>query len=85
MYIFCLDRLFVDKIRHHPQFKSVSAKDKMMNMNTLRIVFPKAEELKKQLLEQYQAEQDSYLKDLYLKEKEKINKELLKQEELQRY
>ncbi|XP_025263457.1 STAM-binding protein [Camponotus floridanus] len=74
--------LFVDKIIHHPQYNRVPNKDKIMNKRTLRIVIPKTEELKKQLLVQYQAELDKYLDDL--KEREKIEKERLKQEELQR-
>ncbi|EFN80799.1 STAM-binding protein [Harpegnathos saltator] len=74
--------LFVDKITKHPQYNSVSAKDKDTNRYTLRIVFSKAEELKKQLLQQYQADLDKYLEDL--KEKERIEKERLKQEELQK-
>ncbi|KAG5308901.1 STABP protein, partial [Pseudoatta argentina] len=75
-------RLFVDKIRGHPQYNSVSAKDKAMNKDALRIVIPKAEKLKIQLLEQYQAEFDKYLEDL--KERERIERERLRQEELQR-
>lgn len=73
----------MDKIRSHPQYNSVSAKDKAMNKDALRIVIPKAEKLKKQLLEQYQAEFDKYLEDL--KERERIERERLRQEELQRY
>ncbi|XP_018049926.1 PREDICTED: STAM-binding protein isoform X2 [Atta colombica] len=74
--------LFVDKIRSHPQYNNVSTKDKAMNKDALRIVIPKAEKLKKQLLEQYQAEFDKYLEDL--KERERIERERLRQEELQR-
>lgn len=73
----------MDKIRDHPQYDSVSAKDRAMNRDALRIVMPKAEKLKKQLLDQYQAELDKYLEDL--KERERIEKERLRQEELQRY
>lgn len=72
----------MDKIRNHPQYNSVPAKDKEMNKQDLRAIIPKAEELKKQLLNQYQAELDKYLKDL--KEREKIERERLRQEELQR-
>ena len=73
----------MDKIRSHPQYNNVSTKDKAMNKDALRIVIPKAEKLKKQLLEQYQAEFDKYLEDL--KERERIERERLRQEELQRY
>jgi len=54
-----------------------------MNMHDLRIALSKAEKLKKQLLEQYQAELNKYLEDL--KERERIEKERLRQEELKRY
>ncbi|XP_020288708.1 STAM-binding protein-like [Pseudomyrmex gracilis] len=74
--------LFVDKIRTHPQYNTVSSNDKMTNKQTLRTVIPRAEELKKQLLEQYQDDLDKYLTSL--KERERIEKERLRQEELQR-
>ncbi|KAK2588287.1 hypothetical protein KPH14_004308 [Odynerus spinipes] len=74
--------LFVEKIRHHPQYSKVPAKDKAMNKQKLREVIPKAEELKKQLLKQYQAQYDKYLEDL--KEAEKAEQERLKREEEQR-
>ncbi|EZA58542.1 STAM-binding protein [Ooceraea biroi] len=74
--------LFLDKMKAHPQFNSIPAKDKAMNMHDLRTALSKAEKLKKQLLEQYQAELDKYLEDL--KERERIEKERLRQEELQR-
>lgn len=76
-------RIFVEKIRNHPQFDTVSLKDKEHNQQTLRKVLPKAEELKKQLLEQYQTELNKYLEDV--KEREKIEKQRLKQEELEKY
>ncbi|KOC59444.1 STAM-binding protein-like A [Habropoda laboriosa] len=74
--------IFLEKIRNHPQFHTVPLKDKKQNEQTLRKVIPKAEELKKQLLEQYQTEFNEYLGDM--KEKERIEKERLKQEELER-
>ncbi|OAD61644.1 STAM-binding protein [Eufriesea mexicana] len=74
--------IFVEKIRNHPQFHTVPLKDKEHNQQTLRKVIPKAEELKKQLLEQYQTELNKYLEDV--KEKEKIERERLKQEELEK-
>lgn len=74
--------IFVDKIMKHPQYNTVPLKDRAMNQQTLRAILPKAEELKKQLLEQYQAEYDKYLEDT--KEKERIEKERQKQEELEK-
>lgn len=49
----------------------------------MRKVLPKAEELKKQLLEQYQTELNKYMEDV--KEREKIEKERQKREELEKY
>ncbi|XP_003699602.2 STAM-binding protein [Megachile rotundata] len=74
--------IFVEKIRTHPQYHTVSIKDKEQNQQTLRKVMSKAEELKKQLLEQYQAETNKYLADV--KERERIEKERLKREELEK-
>ncbi|XP_029034767.1 STAM-binding protein-like A [Osmia bicornis bicornis] len=74
--------IFVEKIRSHPQHHTVPIKDKEQNQETLRKVIPKAEELKKQLLEQYQVELNKYLADV--KERERIEKERLKQEELEK-
>ncbi|XP_031844749.1 STAM-binding protein isoform X2 [Nomia melanderi] len=74
--------IFVEKIRNHPHFHLVPLKDKEQNQQTLRKVIPKAEEIKKQLLEQYQAEYEKYLEDVKLRER--IEKEKLKQEELEK-
>ncbi|KAL0111341.1 hypothetical protein PUN28_012911 [Cardiocondyla obscurior] len=74
--------LFVDKIRDHPQYDTVSVRDKAMNRDALRLVIPKAEKLKKQLLDRYQAEYDKYLEEM--KERERIEKERLRQEEIER-
>lgn len=74
--------IFVEKIRNHPDFHAARLKDREENQQTLRRVMPKAEELKKQLLEQYQTELYKYLEDV--KEREKKEKERLKQEELER-
>jgi hypothetical protein len=70
-------------MKAHPQFHTIPIKDKAMNMHDLRIALSKAEKLKKQLLEQYQAELNKYLEDL--KERERIEKEHLRQEELKRH
>ncbi|XP_014468047.1 PREDICTED: STAM-binding protein isoform X2 [Dinoponera quadriceps] len=74
--------LFVDKITKHPKYESVPVQMKETNRRTLRIAFTKAEQLKKQLLHQYEADLDKYVEDL--KEKERIEKEQLRQEELRR-
>ncbi|XP_012283983.1 STAM-binding protein-like A [Orussus abietinus] len=74
--------IFVEKIRNHPQYGTVPTKDRVMNQQALREVLPKAEALKKQLLEQYRLELAKYLHDA--EEREKIEEERLKKEELQR-
>lgn len=60
--IYCLlkCRLFLEKIRNHPEFSTVPANVKQDNKKQLREVMPKAESLKKSLLEQYKAEYDEY-------------------------
>jgi hypothetical protein len=46
-------RLFIEKIRHHPDFGNVSVSDRALNAQKLREVLPTAEKLKTRLLEQY--------------------------------
>lgn len=48
--------LFLEKIRKHPQFSSVSTSIKATNQAKLREVLGKAEKLKEQLLSQYKEE-----------------------------
>lgn len=48
--------LFVEKIIHHQQYSMVTAQEKAINKQNLREVLPKAEKLKKLLLQQFQAE-----------------------------
>lgn len=80
-------RLFVEKIQHHQMYDIVTPKDKAINKQKLREVIPKAEELKKQLLKQYQNQLDKDLKDFeeHVKKVENANAERLKQEKEQRY
>lgn len=68
-------------------YDMVTPKDKAINKQKLREVIPKAEELKKQLLKQYQNQLDKDLKDFeeHVKKVEKANAERLKQEKEQRY
>lgn len=53
--------IFLEKIRSHPDFKTVPPKMKEMNQMKLREVLPKAEKLKEQLFQQYQAEYEKCL------------------------
>lgn len=48
--------LFIEKIRTHPEFKSVSAAEKSKVMKNVKIVMPRSEELKKLLKAQYESE-----------------------------
>ncbi|KAI4489992.1 hypothetical protein M0804_004174 [Polistes exclamans] len=51
--------LFVEKMSEHQLYHKVTAEDKALSKKILREVIPKAEELKKQLLKQYQDEERS--------------------------
>ena len=56
-------RLFLEKIRQHPEFGSVSVSDRALNAQKLREVLPKAEKLKTRLLEQYTREYKQYYEE----------------------
>lgn len=56
-------RLFLEKIRTHPDYKCVSTKEKALNSQKLREVLPIAENLKTRLLEQYTLEYERFQKD----------------------
>ncbi|KAK7869958.1 hypothetical protein R5R35_013732 [Gryllus longicercus] len=68
--------LFLEKIRHHPDFKTVSPTDRAVNAEKLREVLPKAEKLKSRLLEQYQREYDNFCEEQRRREKERLRLEL---------
>jgi len=67
--------LFLEKIRTHPAYSSVSAADKAQNQQKLREVLPRAEELKVQLLSKYSLEYERYLSDQKRREEERIRQE----------
>lgn len=71
-------RIFLEKIREHPKYHTISPKFKLWIQQTLREVLPKTEEIKKKLLEQYGKE------SLEVEEKRRIENERLKREEIQR-
>jgi STAM-binding protein len=52
--------LFIEKIRHHRDFATVSVTDRAINAQKLREVLPRAEKLKTRLLEQYTREYKRY-------------------------
>merc|ERR1719362_1343820 len=52
--------LFIEKVREHPEFKSVTSAEKSKVMKTLKAVMPRSEELKKLLKAQYEAEYEDY-------------------------
>jgi len=52
--------LFIEKVREHPEFKSVTPAEKGKVMKTLKAVMPRSEELKKLLKAQYEAEYEDY-------------------------
>lgn len=53
--------LFLEKIRKHPDFKTVPSKLKTDNQIHLKEVLPKAEKLKQKLLEKYTLEYNAFL------------------------
>lgn len=55
--------LFLEKIRKHPDFPSVTANEKAVNQAKIREVLPKAENLKAELLERYTKEYDRYIEE----------------------
>ena len=71
-------RIFVEKIREHPKYNTVSAKEKALNQQMLREVLPKTERIKQQLLDQYRVELAKYLEDA--KRRDKIEQEKIKKE-----
>merc|ERR1719219_1713253 len=56
--------LFIEKVREHPEFKSVTPAEKNKAMKTLKAVMPRSEELKKLLKAQYEVEYGDYLQML---------------------
>lgn len=55
--------LFLEKIRKHPDFATVTTQEKATNQIKLREVLPKAEKLKRQLLQKYTEEYNVYLQE----------------------
>ncbi|XP_034939769.1 STAM-binding protein-like A [Chelonus insularis] len=52
--------IFIEKIRHHPKYNTIPAKDKLSMQENLRQVLPIVEELKKKLLEQFKLDAIKY-------------------------
>lgn len=80
--------LFLEKIREHPDFKSVPSHIVASNRKVLCEIFPVAEKLKERLLNIYQQQYDKYLEEkkryeeeLSKKKNEMIQKEKKKPEE----
>lgn len=53
--------LFLEKVIHHPEYKSFDPKEKRENTATLKEIFPIAEALKTQIRDRYQREYDAFL------------------------
>ena len=62
--------LFVEKVREHPEYKSVPADIKQPNTAALKQIMPICEKLKVLLLERYKKEYDQYIADRKKAEKE---------------
>ena len=72
--------LFIEKVRDHPDFKSVSPTEKSHVMKKVKSVMPRSEELKKLLKAQYENEYHDYQKMLEIQRK---NEEAKAEEERQ--
>lgn len=73
--------LFIEKIRHHPDFSTVSVTDRAINAQKLREVLPKAEKLKTQLLEQYTHEYKRYCEEQKAREQRELERRKREAEE----
>lgn len=73
--------LFIEKIRKHPDFTTVSANVKQTITEKLKEIMPKAEKLKGRLIELYSREYNQKLEQ-ERKEKEEVNRLMKKAKEL---
>lgn len=73
--------LFVEKIKNHPEHKTVPADLKQQNMKKLKEVFPVAEKLKEKLLERYKREYQQFLEAKRKAEREREEKRLREERE----
>jgi hypothetical protein len=65
----------VDKIRHHPDYKSVPADDRKLMTSYCKDVIKKAETLKTELLQTYEREHEEYkVQQIKLRQEEEANK-----------
>ncbi len=75
--------LFLEKVRQHPEFKTVAQAEKNRVMKMSKILMPKSEKLKKLLSAQFEKEYDSYLVELELcRQEEAFREEEERQEKL---
>ncbi|XP_058791179.1 STAM-binding protein isoform X2 [Phymastichus coffea] len=74
--------IFIEKLKTHPEYNSIPPLDKEYIKNTLRVILPKTEALKKKLLEQFKHEYELHKQEI--EEQEKVEAERLKLEEKQR-
>lgn len=76
--------LFLEKIRHHPEYASVPPSEKQQNQTYLRQILPKAEHLKASLLEQFTEEYNQYLIDVKRQQAEEKRRKELEKERLKK-
>ncbi|PSN39468.1 STAM-binding protein [Blattella germanica] len=74
--------LFIEKIRHHPDFGQVSVSDRAVNAQKLREVLPKAEKLKTRLLDQYTREYSRYHEERKVREQKEQERRKKAEEEM---
>ncbi|XP_063980712.1 STAM-binding protein-like A [Diachasmimorpha longicaudata] len=68
--------LFLEKIRHHPLYNTVSTAEKAKNKEMLKQIIPTAEELKKKLLDQYKLDASAAVERLKQQKKQEEEERL---------
>jgi len=76
--------LFVEKLPRHPEYKASPAADRQRNKKKLTTVFGIAEEIKKKLVKQYDAEYQVYLEEEKRLAEERAREQARREEEADR-
>ncbi|KAH1007083.1 hypothetical protein HUJ04_004362 [Dendroctonus ponderosae] len=76
---FCIylkyDKLFFDRIKQHPEYRTVPVKVKSVNAAHFRIIKPKAEHAKREIFKQYRRDYISYVEEMKANKRRQIQAE----------
>lgn len=76
---FCIylkyDKLFFDRIKQHPEYRTVPVKAKSVIATHFLIIKPKAEHAKQEIFKQYQRDYISYVKEMRANKRRQIEAE----------